>query len=243
MGNFINPLGNNVKKRIDTQDSNYYTEFDSQPAFPILSPYDGIVSFTRETNTGYTIKIKHNINNQEIESKFENLSTIYVSPGQQVTKEQKIGLSGKNRIKLFITNKSTNKSEKPQDWIKGDFVKKFDSQSTETKSGVEPEKETSSLKSKFPKSKQVTSLKDKKAGGLASLLAIPFGAMEMGIKNMFSDAEEANKEREEKKQKKELEKEMKKKEKEKDLSPDIQFEHKEINLVTEEINRIKELMK
>jgi hypothetical protein len=63
---------------------------------------------------------------------------------------------------------------------------------------------------------------------------------------MFSDSEKANREREERKQQKELEKELKKKEEEKrqkDISPDIRFESYKTNIVKEEIDRIKELMK
>jgi hypothetical protein len=93
-----------------------------------------------------------------------------------------------------------------------------------------------------------TTYKDSKElpAGIETILALPFTAMKKGIQNMFSDSEKANREREERKQQKELEKELKKKEEEKrqkDISPDIRFESYKTNIVKEEIDRIKELMK
>ena len=248
MDNFNSPLGNTIPKKLDSDNSKYFVEYNNQPAFPVLSPYDGIVTFTRESDSGYTIKLRHKINNEELECTIENLSTLYVSNGQQVYKEQKIGLTGKNRIKVFIKNKTKNTFENPKDWIKGTYVSNFESTTTQK------EKKSNSKDLTTSKTKETNISTDKfkidqKASGPESILALPFSALGSGLKSIFRDAEKTNKEREERKEKSKLEIELKKQEKKKkeenddDLATDIQFEETTKKIVLEEIERIKKLMK
>jgi len=248
MVNFSNPLGDSIQMKLNSDESKYFIEFNNQPAYPVLSPYDGIVTFTRETDSGYTIKLKHNINNDELESVIENLSTLYVSNGQQVAKNQRLGLTGKNKVKYFIKNKLTNKFENPKDYLRGTFVSEFE-RTLPQKERKSDSKELSISKTKEPSTSTDNFKTDQKAAGPESILALPFSAFGSGLKSIFRDAEKANKEREERKEKKKLEKELKKQEKKKkeenddNLATDIQFEGTTKKIVLEEIERITKLMK
>jgi septal ring factor EnvC (AmiA/AmiB activator) len=238
MDNFINPLSNTIKKYQGQSDGEYFVEFINSSGLPVLSPYDGIVTNTRETNSGYKIKILHSVNNESIETTFENLSSINVSSGQRISKGDRVGMTGNKRVKLYIFNKNTNRTEKPKKWLPEPFVTQTDTTSSEEEEILSP-KTTKKLSTTYKDSKELPA-------GIETILALPFTAMKKGIQNMFSDSEKANREREERKQQKELEKELKKKEEEKrqkDISPDIRFESYKTNIAKEEIDRIKELMK
>ena len=244
MAKFLNPIGDNYKKRMGLEDEDYFIEFDSTSALPVISPFDGNITHTRETNSGYVVKIEHQINNEKIESKFENLSTIYVSPGQKISKGDRVGMTGKNKLKLFINNLTTGKTERPKTWIGGAFETSFE--------------KTSDKKEKEPESKEKESeSKEKKSYGtgdtplqLQHLLALPFAAVGSGISGILKDVKKEKKEKEENKKRKEedkkqkeIEKQKKKEEEENNLSPDIQFEEIQKRIILEEINRIKQLLK
>jgi hypothetical protein len=237
MDNFINPLGNAIKKSQGQSDGEYYVEFYNSSGLPVISPYDGVVSNTRETNIGYKVKILHDVNGEKIESTFENLSSLSVSSGQKLSMGDRIGMTGSKRVKLYLFNKNTNRTENPKKWLPDPFVTQIGT--SDGDEDITTPKTTKKIKSTYQDPQEIPA-------GLETILALPFTAMKKGIQNMFSDSEKANKEREERKQQKELEKEFKRKEEEKKqkyISPDIKFENYTRNIVKEEIDRIKKLMK
>ena len=246
MAKFSNPLGDNYNKLIGLEDNKYFIEFDSTSALPVLSPYNGKVIYTREENNGYVVKLEHNVDNERIETRFENLSTIYVSTGQNVNKGERIGMTGRKRMKLFIKNLSTNQSEKPKQWVGGIYVNSFD-KSTEKEL---PKQKTKEKETKISTNSYKDSSSKELPPNLASLLAFPITALGGGFKGILQDLkqekidrEERKKTKEEEKKQKQLDKEKKKEEEEKNLSPDIQLEQTNKKIVSEEILRIKQLMK
>jgi len=219
-----------VKKFQGVDDENkYFTLFKTQKNQNVYSTGDGIVTSVKNSDKGYTVKIKYNINSEEIEIKYQYLTSVNVTNNNNVYQGQLIGTVSTN-MKLYIFNKTTNKTEEPKRWFRNppeNLPKTFVPEKGEKENPNE--KITTKDTTEKPVNQNREERKRKfKDFGIGNILGLPFTLVGKGIESMTKRGEK--------------EKEKEKEEKNDDLAPDIQFEQYN-HLVSEEIQRIKELMK
>ena len=107
-----------VKKFQGVDDENkYFTLFKTQKNQNVYSTGDGIVTSVKNSDKGYIVKIKYNINSEEIEIKYQYLTSVNVTNNNNVYQGQLIGTVSTN-MKLYIFNKTTNKTEEPKRWFR-----------------------------------------------------------------------------------------------------------------------------
>jgi hypothetical protein len=226
-----------TKKYQGIDNSNeYFTQFVTEKNQNIYSPADGVVSSVKNLNQGYVVKIKLEFDKEEIETKFQYLSSINVSSGSKIKKGDKIGTSGSNVLRLFIYKEG--KTQNPDNWFRRrpeQLTDKMDDD-LKQKDKSDNEKGDSGYNSKYlDREKRKEKLKD--AFGIADVIGLPFSLVGKGIKSMQDDAKKAKEDIRKKK-----EQSKNKKEEETDLSSDIQFENYK-KTISEEVERIKKLMK
>ena len=219
---------------IDTSNE-YFTQFVTEKNQNIYSPADGVVSSVKNLNQGYVVKIKLEFDKEEIETKFQYLSSINVSSGSKIKKGDKIGTSGSNVLRLFIYKEG--KTQNPDNWFRRrpeQLIDKMDDDFKQ-KDKSSNEKGGSDYNSKYlDREKRKEKLKD--AFGIADIIGLPFSLVGKGIKSMQDDAKKAKEDIRKKKE------QPKNKEEETDLNSDIQFENYK-KTISEEVERIKKLMK
>ena len=216
-------------KGIDTSNE-YFTQFVTEKNQNIYSPADGVVTSVKNLNQGYVVKIKLELDKEEIETKFQYLSSINVSSGSKIKKGDKIGTTGSNVLRLFIYKEG--KTQNPDNWFHRSPEQLTDKNDDDIKQKDKNEKKNSEYTKDLDKEERRKKLKD--AFGIADIIGLPFSLVGKGIKSMQDDAKKAEEDIKKNKEKK--------KEDDTDLSPDIQFEEFK-RLVSEDIVRIKELMK
>lgn len=104
---FIEP-SSAAKKSSSTKKSFVYSSYEGDR---IISPYDGEVVSTSDTECDGNIRIKHNFNNKTIYSNFCGVGRSNVLSGQKVYQSKSIGSFGKGDLKFEVIDRSGTKQD------------------------------------------------------------------------------------------------------------------------------------
>jgi len=212
---FSNPIDTNNTSTL----SDNKIKLIALPGDKVKSPYDGVFTNYEQSQCDGKVKIKHNINGKTYYSTICGVTNVpqnLVSfTNSKISKGDKIGEMTKNSVIWVVTDSMGDSQD-----ISDVFSKKTDSNTTNNnKIDNDKTKKSSETKSKNTKYEPASNRLDKAdpfTKRLFSGLLSPFGVV-----SDFFDSEKREKEREEKKNKKQQNEDR----------------------LTEEINRIKQLLK
>ena len=228
MDKFTNPSPNS---NLSIRGNTIFIEGTPVGVKDIVSPGDGEITRMIEGSLGYYVHIEHNLeNNNKITSVFFPVVNPLVSKGSTVKKGQRIGSLGKSTINLNFYKNDDSQPDNPKKYLQNIDFKEFksnnQSKETETSSSKKQGQSSSDYSYRSGEKFSDTYGKEELSKNFMKGIFAPFTIGKEFIKQSFGRKSTSKKQEDD----------------DTDLSPDIQFEEYK-RLVSENIERIKELMK